>query len=109
MFFCYVAAFGAGNIASISSFEISSTYRFLTVFNPFMMTALLVVKLIIPLLLVGCVYRIINRRLKINETAIFFLVIALGDVMSLNFFFLVKVNFARSFSPVPRTQEAGKR
>jgi len=35
MFFCYVAAAGTGNIASVSSFEISSTYRFLTVFDPF--------------------------------------------------------------------------
>jgi len=39
---------------------------------------------------VSCVYRLINRKLGINETAAFFIVVALGDVMSLNFFYLVK-------------------
>lgn len=91
IFFCYIALFGTGNFASITSFDISSTYRFTTIFDPFLMTALLVFKLLVPIILVGCVYRMINRKLSIDEGATFFLVVALGDVMTLNFFFLVKV------------------
>ncbi len=45
----------------------------------------------IPFFSVACTFRAINRKLDLNETAAFFVVIALGDVMSLNFFFLVKV------------------
>lgn len=90
MIFCYVAFFGTGNIASISSFEISSTYRFTTIFNPFLMASLLIWKIIIPFISVACTFRVINRKLEIPESAAFFSVIALSDVMSLNFFFLVK-------------------
>jgi phosphatidylinositol glycan class N len=55
------------------------------------MGALLIWKVIIPFFSVACTFRAINRKLDLNETAAFFVVIALGDVMSLNFFFLVKV------------------
>ena len=54
------------------------------------MTALLVWKVIIPFLLVACCYRIINKQLGVFESGTFFIVIALSDVMALNFFFLVK-------------------
>jgi phosphatidylinositol glycan class N len=92
MLFGYIAFFGTGNIASISSFEISSTYRFTTIFDPFLMTALLIWKVIIPFLSVALAYRIMNRKLSINESGTFLIVVALSDVLSMNFFFLVKDN-----------------
>lgn len=89
--FCFVAFFGTGNIASYSSFELSSTYRFITVFNPFLMGALLIVKVLIPFTLLSAVLGIINRKLKmIDEFPNVLAISILADVMSINFFFLVK-------------------
>jgi phosphatidylinositol glycan class N len=92
IFFCYEAFFGTGNIASISSFELSSTYRFVTVFNPHLMAALLILKLVIPFALVAVVFGVLCRALTLNEWRLFYLVIALADVMTMNFFFLVRDN-----------------
>lgn len=89
--FCFVAFFGTGNIASYSSFELSSTYRFVTVFNPFLMATLLLIKIVIPFTLLSAVLGIINRKLKmIDEFPNVLAISILADIMSINFFFLVK-------------------
>eukprot|EP00026_Physarum_polycephalum_P001275 Phypoly_transcript_01276.p1 GENE.Phypoly_transcript_01276~~Phypoly_transcript_01276.p1 ORF type:complete len:1047 (+),score=198.21 Phypoly_transcript_01276:62-3142(+) len=87
---CYVAIFGTGNVASISSFEISSTYRFVTVFSPFVMTSLLLWKLSAPMVIVSSVYFGLTRLLRVPRPAVFLLVVGLADVMTLDFFFLVR-------------------
>jgi phosphatidylinositol glycan class N len=79
--FFNIAFFGCGNLASMSSFQLSSVYRFVTIFSPFLMAALLIFKLMIPMVTV-----IIMFRSKVD----FYKVFAFSDLLSINFFFLVK-------------------
>ncbi|OWZ08830.1 GPI ethanolamine phosphate transferase [Phytophthora megakarya] len=96
-----IAFFGTGNVASMSSFEISSTYRFVTVFAPFTMGALLVGKILIPFMLVACTFHLIlllpsassaidAKKSRLPATRYFLLVVAMSDVLALHFLFLVK-------------------
>ncbi|KAH7674421.1 GPI ethanolamine phosphate transferase 1 protein [Dioscorea alata] len=85
-----VAFFGTGNFASIASFEISSVYRFITVFSPFLMAALLIFKLFIPFMLVICVFVAITKLVRLPRLGCYFLVILFSDVMTIHFFFLVR-------------------
>ncbi|GMF56752.1 unnamed protein product [Phytophthora fragariaefolia] len=98
-----IAFFGTGNVASMSSFEISSTYRFVTVFAPFTMGALLVGKILIPFMVVACTFHLIlllpsapssspakTQQPRLPATRYFLLVVAMSDVLALHFLFLVK-------------------
>ncbi|EEY63313.1 GPI ethanolamine phosphate transferase, putative [Phytophthora infestans T30-4] len=96
-----IAFFGTGNVASMSSFEISSTYRFVTVFAPFTMGALLVGKILIPFMLVASTFHLIlllpsaasaveTTKPRLPATRYFLLVVAMSDVLALHFLFLVK-------------------
>lgn len=85
-----VSFFGTGNFASIASFEISSVYRFITIFSPFLMAALLIFKLFIPFMLVICVFSALAKLLQVPRFGCYFLVILFSDVMTIHFFFLVR-------------------
>lgn len=85
-----VAFFGTGNFASIASFEISSVYRFITVFSPFLMSALLIFKLFIPFMLVICAFSAVTKLIQVSRLGCYFLVILCSDVMTIHFFFLVR-------------------
>ncbi|ESW12923.1 hypothetical protein PHAVU_008G153100 [Phaseolus vulgaris] len=85
-----VAFFGTGNFASIASFEISSVYRFITIFSPFLMAALLIFKLFIPFMLVICVFSAITKLNQVPRMGCYFLVILFSDLMTIHFFFLVR-------------------
>lgn len=85
-----VAFFGTGNVASIASFEISSVYRFITIFNPFIMASLLLFKLFIPFILVTCAFNAITKLVKLPRLGCYFMVLLFSDVMTIHFFFLVR-------------------
>ena len=90
LLFIKIAFFGTGNVASMSSFEISSTYRFVTVFAPFLMGFLLVIKILIPFTLVGAAFHVIVGLHDRNPYHFFLLVVGLSDYLSIHFLFLVE-------------------
>lgn len=107
----HVGFFGTGNVASISSFYLSPVYRLVPVFSPFLMAALLVLKLIVPFVILSCVLAavcmqpletralapvtsripIVASGLGLRDVHIPLVVAALaGDVLALNFFFAIR-------------------
>ncbi|XP_058790888.1 GPI ethanolamine phosphate transferase 1-like isoform X2 [Phymastichus coffea] len=78
MLYTLLSFFGTGNMASISSFDPSWTRHFLTVFSPFTMTTLILLKTVIPLILVGCIIRTLAK-----DSTIFCAVLLLGDCLAL--------------------------
>lgn len=84
------AFFSTGNIASISSFSLDSVYRLLPVFDPFSQGALLVLKLLIPFALISANLGVLNKRLGVAPSALFMLVMALGDGLTMHFFWTVR-------------------
>ncbi|KAG0242506.1 Phosphatidylinositolglycan class N-domain-containing protein [Mortierella sp. GBAus27b] len=90
LFFINVAFFGTGNVASLASFSLQSVFRLTTVFNPFFMGTLLIFKILIPFFLVSSIFRVLGRSLDLPPFSLFLLGLATTDVMTLNFFYLVR-------------------
>lgn len=84
------AFFSTGNVASISSFSLDSVNRLLPVFDPFSQGALLILKLLIPFSLISANLGILNRRLGVAPSALFMIVMAVSDILTLHFFWVVK-------------------
>uniref|UniRef100_A0A6S8B6J1 GPI ethanolamine phosphate transferase 1 n=2 Tax=Aplanochytrium stocchinoi TaxID=215587 RepID=A0A6S8B6J1_9STRA len=94
--FVHISFFGTGNIASLSSFQISSTYRFTTIFSPFLMGGLLIYKILLPYAMLATVVtsiskeRIAGEISKLAPSQWFVLVLLLTDTMALNLLFWVR-------------------
>ncbi|KAJ9298193.1 hypothetical protein DTO271G3_3798 [Paecilomyces variotii] len=84
------AFFSTGNIASVSSFSMESVTRLIPVFSPFSQGALLILKLLIPFAIISANLGILNRRLEVTPSALFMVVMSISDVMTLNFFYMVR-------------------
>ncbi|KAM3452805.1 hypothetical protein MY3296_004221 [Beauveria thailandica] len=84
------AFFSTGNIASISSFSLDSVNRLLPVFDPFSQGALLIFKLMVPFALISANLGVLNIRLGVAPSALFMIVMAISDVLTLYFFWVVK-------------------
>lgn len=54
------------------------------------MTALLLFKLMIPFAVISANLGVLNRRLGVAPSALFMVVMAASDVLTLNFFYMVK-------------------
>ncbi|OZJ04522.1 hypothetical protein BZG36_02247 [Bifiguratus adelaidae] len=90
VFFIHVGFFGTGNVASLSSFSLESVYRFTTVFNPFLMGALLILKILVPFLVESAIFGVLTRALQLPAFSLFLLVVSITDISALNFFYLVR-------------------
>ncbi|KAJ5225445.1 GPI ethanolamine phosphate transferase 1 [Penicillium chermesinum] len=84
------AFFSTGNIASISTFSLESVRRLIPVFNPFAQSALLLFQILIPFTIISANLGILNRRLEVASSALFMVVMSISDVMTLNFFCMVR-------------------
>jgi len=84
------AFFSTGNIASISSFSLDSVYRLIPVFDPFSQGALLLLKIMIPFALISANLGILNKRLGVAPSALFMVVMAISDILTLHFFWVVR-------------------
>jgi phosphatidylinositol glycan class N len=90
LFLLQSAFFSTGNIASVSSFSLDAVYRLVPIFDPFAQGALLLFKILVPFAIISANLGILNRRLGVAPSALFMLVMAVSDVMTLNFFWMVK-------------------
>ncbi|RAL66609.1 hypothetical protein DID88_006299 [Monilinia fructigena] len=69
---------------------LDSVNRLIPVFDPFSQGALLIVKLMIPFALISANLGILNKRLGVAPSALFMVVIAISDFLTLHFFWVVK-------------------
>ena len=90
VFFIITAFFGTGNIASINTFDPTTVYCFLTVFSPFVMGALLILKILMPFIVVTCVFDAVHVVCRVPVNRLFLLVLIMTDFMALQFFLLVR-------------------
>lgn len=83
------AFFGTGNVASIASFDLSSVYRITTRFNPFVMGALVMLKVLIPMITVAAAFLVVlkSQRAPAFESYLIFLILC--DVVAVRFFFQI--------------------
>ncbi|KAJ8585647.1 PigN-domain-containing protein [Rhizopogon salebrosus TDB-379] len=86
LFFVQVAYFGTGNVASISSFYLEPIFRLVTIFNPLLVAALLIFKIVVPYVILSVVLATLNARLHLPPFSLFIVALTLTDGMTIRFF-----------------------
>ncbi|XP_063241634.1 GPI ethanolamine phosphate transferase 1 [Bacillus rossius redtenbacheri] len=89
LFYTILSFFGTGNIASINSFDPTWVRSFVTVFSPFVMTALILVKAVIPFLVVGCFMKALDVLTEAPVGRLFLVLLLFCDAMGLHFLHMV--------------------
>ena len=84
------AFFSTGNVASVSSFSLESVTRLLPIFDPLSQGALLILKIMVPFALISANLGVLNKRLGVAPSALFMVVMAASDILTLYFFWVVK-------------------
>nr|XP_036575773.1 gpi-anchor biosynthetic protein [Colletotrichum truncatum]KAF6782397.1 gpi-anchor biosynthetic protein [Colletotrichum truncatum] len=84
------AFFSTGNVASVSAFSLDSVYRLIPIFDPFSQGILLILKLMIPFVLISANLGTLNVRLGVAPSSLFMVVMAISDILTLYFFWVVK-------------------
>lgn len=90
LFFINISFLGTGNVASLGSFSLESVYRLTTVFNPFLMGALLILKILVPFFVLSAAFGILGLAIQLPSFSLFLLALCVNDIGTLNFFFLVQ-------------------
>ncbi|XP_050681266.1 GPI ethanolamine phosphate transferase 1 isoform X1 [Leptidea sinapis] len=90
MLYVILAYFGTGNIASLNSFEVRWVLCYTTSFQPFVITALILLKTLSPLLAVGCCFRAIQKLTKAPMGYLNIMVLIYSNIMGLQLLYYVK-------------------
>uniref|UniRef100_A0A915NXF6 GPI ethanolamine phosphate transferase 1 n=3 Tax=Meloidogyne TaxID=189290 RepID=A0A915NXF6_9BILA len=91
-----MAFFGTGNISSLNSFNPSFLHHFISIFSPFIMAALLLLKIFIPFLLVSLYF--VSSSFKFNQNnnevikRLSTIVALITNTMAMVFFYCLKTD-----------------
>ncbi|XP_021188792.3 GPI ethanolamine phosphate transferase 1 [Helicoverpa armigera] len=93
-YFCVLyiilAFFGTGNIASLNSFEVRWVTCFITSFQPFIITTLILLKTLAPILSVGCCFRAVQHLTKAPAGYLNIMVLIFSNLMGVQLLYNVK-------------------
>ncbi|KAI6002424.1 Phosphatidylinositolglycan class N-domain-containing protein [Pisolithus orientalis] len=81
LFYVQVAFFGTGK-----SFYLEPVYRLVPIFNPFLMAALLIFKIVCPYVILSVAFATLNARLHLPPFSLFLVALTLTDGMTMTFF-----------------------
>ncbi|XP_047126028.1 GPI ethanolamine phosphate transferase 1 isoform X1 [Hydra vulgaris] len=90
LYFIFLSFFGTGNIASINSYDIATALCFKTVFNPWILGLVVIIKCLIPTVIVVVFCCSLFKVIVLPMRGLFLCILVLTDLMALNFFFFVR-------------------
>ena len=79
-----------GNVASISGFTMSSVFRFISTYLPILITALIMIKILLPSLFVTLALSEICKIYNYSSWDSLFMLIAMCQIMNIRFFFNIR-------------------